>query len=73
MVVVSNRPTYVAERPHKQAKNEDESELGLVDTAVAARCPDDPPVPERTSDKYTKDRSDETTQLGETLYNITMM
>ncbi len=64
MVVVSDCPTYVGKRAEKQAEHEDEAKLGLVDTAVSLRDPDNPPVAERTNDEDRKDSPDETTQMG---------
>lgn len=70
MMIISYGPTYVAERAHEQAQHEEESELGLVNPAVSARHPDDPPVAEGTGDEYRNDRSDETDNMGKALESV---
>ena len=69
-MIVSYGPTYVAERADEQAQREEDSELGLVNPAVPARHPDDPPVAEGTRDEYPNDRSDETANIGKALERV---
>ena len=55
LVVVSNRPAYVAKHAEQHRLRQDKPERRLVDASIALGHPDDPPVAERTSHDETKD------------------
>ena len=58
-VVVSNSPAHITKHAEEHAEHKDESILGLIDTAVALRHPDDAPVVERSGDEHREDDPDD--------------